>query len=65
MTGAVRAYRAIPKPPKDASLLTPGKLAPGAGSRMLANVVPAQGGAKRVPGPIGIEVRRPNDDWLA
>ena len=62
VTGSVSAYRPAPKPPKGASLLHPGKSAPGGGWRMLANVVPSQGGAKRVPGPLGMEVRRPDDD---
>jgi len=61
VTGEVRAYRPAPKPPKDASLLHPGKSAPAGGGRMLANVVPSQGGAKRVPGPLGMQVRRPNE----
>lgn len=62
VTGSVSAYRPAPKPPKGASLLHPGKSAPGGGWRMLANVVPSQGGAKCAPGPLGIEVRRPDDD---
>jgi hypothetical protein len=61
VTGAVRAYRPAPKPTKGASLLHPGKSAAAGGSRMLANVVPSQGGAKRVPGPLGMEVQRPDD----
>jgi hypothetical protein len=61
VTGEVKAYRPIPKPPKGASLLHPGKSAPASGWRMLANVVPSQGGAKRAPGPLGMEVQRPDD----
>jgi cell wall-associated NlpC family hydrolase len=61
VTGAVRAYRPAPKPPKGASLLHPGKSARAGGPRMLANVVPSQGGAKRAPGPLGMEVRRPDE----
>lgn len=62
VTGAVRAYRPAPKPPKGASLLHPGESAPAGGPRMLADgVVPSQGGVKRVPGPLGMEVRRPDD----
>jgi cell wall-associated NlpC family hydrolase len=61
VTGAVRAYRPAPKPPKGAGLLHPGKSAPAGGPRMLANVVPRQGGAKRAPGPLGMEVRRPDE----
>jgi len=59
VTGSVSAYRPIPKPPKEASLPPPG------GSRTLANVIPAQGGAKRLPGPIGMEVLRPDEDETA
>ncbi len=64
VTGEVRAYRPIPKPQKGASLLGPGKSTPAGGSR-IANVVPSQGGAKRVPGPFGMEVRGPGNDWPA
>jgi hypothetical protein len=64
VTGAVRAYRPIPKPSKGASLLHPGKSAPAGGS-MLASVAPSQGGVKRAPGPLGMDVRRPDDDWPA
>ncbi len=53
VTGTVKAYRPVPKP-KGASLLRPGALAPAGGWRMLAHVVPAQGGPKRPPGPFGI-----------
>ena len=59
VTGSVSAYRPIPKPAKEASLPSPG------GSRTLANVIPAQGGAKRLPGPIGMEVLRPDEDETA
>jgi len=52
----VSAYRPIPKPPKGVSLPPPH------GSRTLANVIPAQGGAKRLPGPIGMDVLRPDDE---
>ena len=65
VTGSVRAFHPVPKPPKGASLLHPGKSVPAGGSRMLAFFVPSQGGAKRVPGPLGREVRRPDDDWPA
>ncbi len=65
VTGEVHAYRPAPKPQKGASLLHPGKSALAGGSQMLANVVPSQGGAKRVPGPLGMEVRRSDDDWPA
>lgn len=65
VTGEVHAYRPAPKPPKGASLLHPGKSAPAGGSRMLAYVVPSQGGAKRAPGPLGIEVRRPDTTILS
>jgi len=53
----VKAYRPIPKPPKDASL-RPSSLS---GWRMMAYVVPSQG-PKRVPGPIGMEAPRPNEE---
>lgn len=60
VTGAVRAYRPTPKPPKGASLLPPGKSAPAGGVRALASFVPSQGGAKRTPGPLGMETRWPD-----
>jgi hypothetical protein len=60
VTGSVRAFRPVPKPPKDASLLHPGRSAPAGGGRVLANVVPSQGGPKRVPGMLGREVWRPD-----
>lgn len=60
VTGAVRAYRPAPKPPKGASLLPPGKSAPAGGARALASFVPSQGGAKRTPGPLGMEAPRPD-----
>lgn len=50
VTGSVRAYRAVPKQRQGASL------GPPAGWRALAAVPPAQGGAKRTPGPIGGDV---------
>lgn len=53
VTGAVKAYRAVPKPPKGASVLRPGAPMLAGGWRTLANVVPSQGGIKRAPGPIG------------
>jgi hypothetical protein len=56
VTGEVRAYRPIPKPPKGASLV-PSSLSD---SRALASFVPSQRGPKRTPGPLGMEVRRPN-----
>ena len=55
VTGEVKAYRPVPKPPKGASLLRPGKSAPAGGWRMLAHVVPSQGGSRRPPAPIGTE----------
>jgi len=61
VTGDVKAYRAIPKPEKGASLMHPSQSVPVGGTRMLASVVPSQGGAKRVPGPLGMEARRPDD----
>ncbi len=60
VTGEVKAYRPIPKPPKGASL-GPSKIR-SAGWRMMAYVVPSQGGPKRVPGPIGMEVPRPDEE---
>jgi hypothetical protein len=48
VTGSVRAFHPVPKPPKDASLVHPA-----GGSRALAYIVPYQGGAKRTPGPLG------------
>jgi len=59
VTGAVRAYRPIPKPAKGASLLHPGK---SAGRSMLAGRTPIQGGAKRAPGPVGIGRWHGDDD---
>jgi hypothetical protein len=62
VTGEVHAYRPAPKPPKGASLLNPGKSAPvGGNHRALAFFIPSQGGAKRTPGPLGKEVRRPDE----
>jgi hypothetical protein len=59
VTGAVRAYRPAPKAPKDASLLHPGRSAPAGGPRMAVNgVAPSEGGAKRMPAPLGMQVRR-------
>jgi hypothetical protein len=57
VTGEVKAYRPIPKPPKGASL-GPSSLS---GSRMMAFVVPFRG-PKRVPGPMGMEVPRPDEE---
>jgi hypothetical protein len=62
VTGEVHAYRPVPKPPKDARLLHPYRSVPVGGARVLANLIPAQGGTKRVPGPLGLEVPRPDDD---
>ena len=53
VTGSVRAFHPVPKPPKDASLLHPGKSGHDGGSRALAFFVPSQGGAKRTPVPLG------------
>ena len=64
VTGEVHAYRPAAKPQKGASLMHPGQSAAD-GSRMLAHVTPFEGGAKRVPGPVGMDVRSPDDDWLA
>jgi hypothetical protein len=63
VTGTVRAYRPIPKPSKGASL-HPNKSAPAGGS-MLASVTPLRGGAKRMPGPLGVDVSRRDDEWPA
>lgn len=63
VTGSVSAYRPIPKPKKGASLLNPGRSAPAGGTRMLASVVPSQGGSKRVPGTLGMDLPRTDDDW--
>ena len=49
VTGSVKAYRAVPKPKKGASLRAP------AGWRTLADVSPAYGGAKRRPGSVGTD----------
>lgn len=77
VTGSVRAYRAVPKPPKGASLLRPGQSTPANEWRKMAYVVPSQGGGKRVSGPLGLEVpngfkspdstqpRWADDDWPA
>jgi len=65
VTGSVSAYRPIPKPEKGASLLYPGRSAPAGGARMLASVVPSQGGSKRVPGTLGMDRLRPDDDRRA
>jgi hypothetical protein len=51
--GKVSAYRPVRKPKKGASLLRPRETMLSGGRRMLASAVPAQGGAKRPPGPIG------------
>ena len=62
VTGSVRAFHPVPKPPKGASLLYPGKSAPPGGSRrVLAFFVPSQGGPKRAPGSLGREVRQPDE----
>lgn len=61
----VSAYRPIPKPEKGARLLGPGRSAPAGGTRMLANVVPSQGGSKRVPGSLGMHLPRPANDGEA
>jgi hypothetical protein len=65
VTGEVHAYRPAPKPQKGASLMQPGQSAPAGGLRMLAHVTPSDGGAKRVPGPVGMDTRWPDDDWPA
>jgi hypothetical protein len=57
VTGSVSAYRPIPKPAKGASVHQPG------GRRSLASLIPSQGGAKRAPGPLGLQ--RPEDDLTA
>ncbi len=56
VTGDVRFYRAAAKEETGASFQQPGKSAPAGRSRMMANVAPFQGGAKRMPGPVGMEV---------
>jgi len=53
VTGEVHAYRPAPKPQKGAGLLPP--------RRQEAFFVPSQGGPKRAPGPLGREVRRPDE----
>lgn len=66
VTGAVSAYRPAPKAPKGARLLHPGRSAPAASPRMVwATVLPSQGGAKRAPGPLGMNVPRPDEQWRA
>ena len=57
VTGDVKAYRPIPKPPKGASLGPSSH----SGSRRMAYAVPS-GGAKRVPGPMGMEVPHPDEE---
>jgi hypothetical protein len=64
VTGEVHAYRPTPKPEKGAMLQRQESALTG-GSREIASFVPSQGGTKRVPGPLGIAVRRPGDDWSA
>ncbi len=65
VTGDVHAYRPADKPPKGASLLHPGKSVPAGGWLARSSFVPSLGGAKRAPGPLGMEARRPDDDWPA
>ena len=60
--GTVKAYRPVPKAPKGASLMHPGRSVPAGGSRMVAyGVVPSQGGVKRMPGPVGLETSKVGD----
>ena len=62
VTGSVRAFHPVPKPPKGAHLLYPSKSVPTGGSRrMLAFFVPSQGGPKRGPGTLGREVQWPDE----
>jgi hypothetical protein len=62
VTGAVSAYRPAPKADKGASLGHPGQTMPAGGLRTVAHgTVPSSGGAKRVPGPLGIGRQRPGD----
>lgn len=61
VTGSVRAFHPVPKPPKGASLLPPQKSPPTGGRRALASYIPSQGGAKRQPGTLGREVQWPDD----
>lgn len=56
VTGSVKAYRAVPKPPKGASLVRPGQPTPANWWRRMAYVDPSQGGGKRLPGPLGMDV---------
>ena len=56
VTGSVKAYRAVPKPPKGASLLRRAQPNPAPGWRRMAYVNPSEGGGKRVPGPLGMDV---------
>ena len=66
VTGAVRAYRPAPKADKGASLQHPGQPAAHGGLRMIAHgTVPAGGGSRRVPGPLGIRVERQEDRRFA
>jgi len=60
VTGSVSAYRPIPKPEKGASLLPHGGGSTAAASRRaMASIVRTEGGAKRVPGPFGMDVSGP------
>jgi hypothetical protein len=66
VTGAVRAYRPAAKPPKGASLLYPGRSSSPGGQRMLAHgIVPAAGGTKRLPGPLGVEAPPASGPFVA
>jgi hypothetical protein len=62
VTGEVHAYRPAPKPEKGAMLLHPHHSGPPGGVRALAHVVPAYGGAKQMPGALGMEVPPPDED---
>lgn len=60
VTGSVSAYRPIPKPEKGASLLHPGRHTTAAGRHVMASITRTEGGAKRVPGPVGIGAGGPD-----
>ncbi len=61
VTGSVRAFHPVPKPPKGANLLHHGNTVPVGGRRVLASYIPSHGGAKRRPGTLGREVQQPDE----
>lgn len=61
VSGDVKAYRPAPKAPKGASLLDPRRPAYAGVARVPASAVPSLGGAKRVPGSLGMDVGRPDE----